>query len=359
MFNFLKLGQKRFLGIDIGTSYIKIVELSNDRRPCLENYGELEVSYPKERSFRVFERGSLLLSDQAVAEAIQSICKEAGIKTREANFSIPDFSTFFTTFEVPPMSKNELPEAIRYEVRPYIPIPLSEITLDWLIIEGEASKTSLKILAVAIPNDVIEQYKEIAKLSQLELRSLEPEVFSLTRTFSAQLKNNKVVGLIDLGARSTTCSILEQGILKTSYSFNIAGNELTERIAKSLNIEYNEAEELKRKYGISLSAGESAQVSTDIKKVLLPLIDLNIEEVDKVFRNFYQKEKKEIDQIVLAGGLSLLPGLKEYFKEKLSKETEIGDPFLNINYPPILEKTLKAVGPSYTIAVGLALKGLE
>lgn len=356
--NFLKFKPKRFLGVDIGTSFIKIIELKREKTPRLENYGELEIAYPEDKSFRVFEGNSLLLSDQEIAETIQLICREAGIKTKEANFSIPDFSTFSTTFEIPPISKDELPEAVRYEIRPYVPIPLSEITLDWLIIEGEVSKTALKILAVAIPNDIIEQYKEIAKVSQLELQSLEPEVFSLARAFVPQMRE-KVVGLIDIGARSTVCSVFDKGVLKISYSFNSAGNELTERIAKSLNIDYNKAEELKKQYGILASGNGDANIAADIKKILLPMIDSNIGEINRVFNNFSQKEEKEIEKIILVGGLSFLPGLKDYLKERMAKEIEIGNPFSGIVYPPVLEKTLKTIGPSYAVSVGLALKGFE
>jgi Tfp pilus assembly PilM family ATPase len=92
---------------------------------------------------------------------------------------------------------------------------------------------------------------------------------------------------------------------------------------------------------------------------MLPLIDLIIEEVKKIFSSFFQAEGKEVRRVLLAGGSAFMPGIIDYFMKNLSKPTEIANPFTNIYYPPILEDTLKEIGPSYAIAVGAALRGLE
>src|SRR4030042_4075866 len=99
-----KIRPKKFLGIDIGTSSIKVVELGRrgqNRR--LENYGEAGVSSFKDRPFRTFKKNTLSLSNKEVAGTIRAICKEAGIQTKEANFSLPDFCSFFTSFRLPAM----------------------------------------------------------------------------------------------------------------------------------------------------------------------------------------------------------------------------------------------------------------
>ncbi len=355
-----KIRPKKFLGIDVGTSSLRIVELGRQGQAYkLMNYGEVGTSAFREKSLRIFQKNSLALSNKQVAKAIQTIFKEAEIQTEEVNFSIPDFCSFSTTFKLPVMSKDEVPEAVNYEVRPFIPLPLADVTLDWFIIEGEPSKTTLKILVVAIPNDVIHQYQDIAKFAGLKLRILEPEVFALVRAAIKDEKEKGVIGLIDIGARSTTCSILEKGILKSNHSFNVAGNELTEVMARSLNIEHSKAEELERKYGLVPDSSSFGGSPEEIRKILIPLIDSILEEIRKVFRSFYQREGKKIEKIVLAGGLISMPGLKEYFSVELKKKIIIADPFLHIACPSILTETLKEIGPSYAIAVGLALKGLE
>jgi len=356
-----KIIPKKFLGIDIGTSSIKIVELSRwGERRKLENYGEIEISALYKKPFRTFEKSTLLLSNQNISRVIKAIIEEAKIKTRQVIFSIPDFSSFFTNFDLPPMTKEELSQAVVYEARRHVPMPLGEVTLDWQVIGGQISnreKTEVKILLVAVPNEVINQYQEISEISGLELFALEAEVFGLLRSLVRE-EEKKPIALVDIGAQTTTCSVIDNKILKTSHSFDLSGNELTEVVSKSLGIDYKRAENLKKKYGIL--ADQRPDIEKEgVREILLPLIDIILREIEKVSKNFYLTERKEIQKVILAGSSALIPGLKEYFQTSLKKEIEVANPFSNIFYPPILEKTLKETGPSFAIAVGMALRGLE
>jgi len=361
---FKTLVPKKFLGVDIGTSHIKIVEISKSGHgKKLENYGQLSGSAFYEKPFRTLEKNTLFLSNQDIVKVIKAITEEAGIKTKQVVFSIPDFSSLFTNFELPPMTKEELPQAIRYEARQHIPLPLAEVTLDWQIIESkplDEKKTSFKILLVAVPNEVVNQYQEIARVSHLELFALEAEAFSLVRSLVAE-DEKKPIALIDIGARSTTCSIIDKRILKTSHSFDISGNDLTSTLTKGLNISFSEAEKLKKQYGLEgLNDTGLGREGQTVREILLPLIDLILREIKEILNNFYQQERKEVEKVIIAGSTALLPGLKEYFQQSLdNKEVKIGNPFSNIFYPPILEKTLMEMGPSFAIAIGSALRGLE
>lgn len=362
VFEPFKIIPKKFLGIDIGTSSIKIVELSRrGERRRLENYGEIQAAALYKEPFRTFEKSALSLSNKNISRAIKAVLEEAKIRNRRVIFSIPDFSSFFTNFELPPMTKEELSQAITYEAKRHVPMPFGEVTLDWQVIEGaprrgEQKKT--KILLVAVPNEIINQYRAIAEMSELKLEALEAEVFGLLRSLVGE-ETIEPLALVDLGAQTTTCSIIEKRVLKTSHSFDVSGNDLTEIVSKGLGIDYKRAEELKSKYGIVSLEGTEPGKEREIREILLPLVDIILREVDKVCQNFYQNEGKEVKKLILAGGTALIPGLKEYFRDNLKKETKIGDPFSNMFYPPILEKTLKKMGPSYAIAVGMALRGLE
>jgi type IV pilus assembly protein PilM len=362
---FQRFLSKRFLGIDIGTSYVKVVEIyKSGRLKKLENYGQVSSAVFQRRPFRTAEKNTLRLSNQDIAQAIMSIMDEAEIKTKQAIFSIPDFSSFFTSFDLPPMTREELPEAVGYEARQHIPLPLAEVVLDWQIIKStpvEGKKIRFKILLVAVPNDVVSQYQEIARLSQLELVALEAEVFSLMRALTKK-NNNKganpgPVAIIDIGAKTTTCTIVDEEVIKTSHSFDMSGNDLAAALVKELEIDFNEAEKIKKQYGIRPGAGEDGQA---VREILLPSTEVIINEVREVVDSFYQQEKKEIKKMIIAGGTALLPGLKEYFKESFAgKEIEIGNPFSSLSYPAVLEKTLAGMGPSFAVATGAALRGLQ
>lgn len=367
---------KKILGTDIGTASIKLVELSGwrDKRK-LENYGEIRAEALYEKPFRTFEKSTLLLSNQEIARAIKAIMEEAKIKTRDCIFSIPDFSSFFTTFELPPMTKEELLQAVTFEARQHVPLPLGEVTLDWEIIGGKVSnreKSKLKILLVAVPNEVINQYQEIAKLCNLKLLALEAEVFGLLRSL-VSAEEEGTVSVVDIGAQTTTCSIIEKRVLKVSHSFDLSADDLTEVVTKGLSVDYKTAEKLKEKYGLNsedlphLPSNNNSSPSREkfpppeknLKKILLPLIGIILKEVEKTSRNFYQMEGKEIQKFIIAGATASMPGFREYCEDFLKKETEIANPFSNIFYPAVLEQTIKKMSPAYSIAVGMALRGFE
>ncbi|KPJ57151.1 hypothetical protein AMJ49_02535 [Parcubacteria bacterium DG_74_2] len=352
---------KKFLGIDVGTSAIKVVELSKRReRIYLENYGEIRGEAFYAKTFRTFERNVLSLSRDDIARAVRAVMQEAKIKTNKCVFTIPDFTTFFTTFELPPMSEKELPQAVKFEARQYVPLPIAEVTLDWKIIESVYAgkeKAKLKILLVAVPRELVNQYQSIANTSGLELTLLEAEVFSLVKSLVGEEK--RAISIIDIGTQSTTCNIIDKKILKISHSFDFSANQLTDQIAKGLMVDHKTAESLKRKYGILPIEGPGLKGRTNIRKILLPLIDQLLGEVKSILSGFYAMGGKNVQKIILAGGSALLPGLLEYSRDYFKMEVEIANPFSKIFYPPILEETLKEMGPSYAIAVGAALEGLE
>lgn len=367
---FFKIGARSCLGIDVGTSGIKVIQLSvQGERIKLEKYGEVATPIFYEEPFRTFEKSTLLLDNKDIAKAILAICKESNISEKKAFFSIPDFASFFTNIDLPPMSRNEVSQAVRFEARHHIPLPLAEVTLDWSIIEGklyDKKKVPVKVLLVAVPNDIIKQYQQISVLSNLELKGLEIEVFGLVRSL---VKDDKeTITLLDIGARSTTINIIDQGVLKVSHSFDIAGNELTQVLAKALSIAHSEAEEFKKTYGIESLVSDKSKdeakrefplISRRVGDLLKPLIDLILTETKRTSQNFYQTSGKKIQKVIIAGGSALLPGLKEYLFNTFKKEIDIANPFSDILYPPLLEEELTKMGPSYAIAVGMALKGLE
>ena len=360
MWNFFQTISKKSIGVDIGTSSIKIVELAKvGRKIRLENYGEARAKTLLRKSSTNEDTSTLLLSSDEISQVIMSILEKANITTKKAVFSIPDFASFFTTFYLPPMSSKELDQAVLYEAKEHIPVPLSKVTLDWDIIEGRTTENKrqkpvpIRILLVAAPNQIVQQYSDIANKSGLELEALEVEEMALSEALIKGDDKNKVVCILDIGARSTTINIVDKGVLKSSYSFDISGAKFTETIANSLHISYNEAESLKQKIGLS----DQYQV----KNVLFPLLAATLSDIEKIFKNFEQSSKEKIEKVIVAGGSALLPDLikkvSDYFQLKYG--VEVANPFSDIVYPSILKDTLLKVGPRYVIAVGNALRGIE
>ena len=190
---------KECLGVDIGTSSIKIVEIrKRGKEKELGNYGEIKIRdiYPD------FKKNIITAESEEIAKVIEAILDEAKIKTKVAVFSLPDYSSFFTTFTLPAMTRQEIPEAVKFEAPVRIPLPLAKVTLDWQVVEGfEKENLPLRILLVAVPNETVDKYREIASLAKLDLMALEAEVFGLVRTL---VKTEEPTVLVDIGRESTT-----------------------------------------------------------------------------------------------------------------------------------------------------------
>ncbi len=341
--------------MDIGTSSIKIVELGKRKGKTLSNYSLLSSDYFAKESLRDRERGTLSLNETRVSEALSSALKEAGIKSKEVFFAIPDYATFFTTFNLPAMSEAEIPEAVKYEAPRRIPLPLSEVTLDWQIIKGGPSKEGkvpLRILLVTVPNEVIAQYQRIAELTGLKIIALEAEVFALVRVLIKYQDKSNVVCLVDLGERSTTINIVAQGILRVSYSFDISGENFTKALSEQLEIKEQKAEIVKKIYGLT-------DKKMGIKEIVEPVARLILKKIKDIFDEVYLEDKERVGKIILAGGGAALAGFTDYLFEELKLPVEIANPFLDINYPPTLEELLQKLGPGFTIAVGMALRGFK
>ena len=160
------------------------------------------------------------------------------------------------------------------------------------------------------------------------------------------------VCLVDIGWQSTTVSIVEKRALRVSHSFDISGKSLTEDLSARLNVSFEEAEEIKKKYGLN-------PVREDVLKVLSSSLNFLALEIDKVCQDFYQKEGRRVENLILAGGTTSIFGFKDYLESRIKKKIQIADPFLSISSPLILQPRLRELGPSLAVAVGVALMGVE
>ncbi|MDD4661822.1 MAG: pilus assembly protein PilM [Candidatus Pacebacteria bacterium] len=341
------------LGIDIGSKGIKIVELRKEKdRIVLQNYGGLKICDVKKESFHYFDKRTLLPSLNNVSSAIKAILEEAKIETKEAVFSLPDFATFFTSFTLPPMTKNELPDAVNFEAKKHIPIPFNEVVLDWELIGDTVNEKEgeNKILIMAISKTLISEYKKIADNCGLTLLSLEAEVMGLKRAVVSKEEGN--VCLIETGSQSTTISIITNGYLTMSVSFDVAGKDCTYSIAEALNIDLAQAERIKTNLGLK----------NNDKKVIdaiNPILSIILEKAKNVISDFEVKNSK-VTKIIISGGLSNMSGLLDYFKENFQDlEIRSSNAFENIFYPAELKEILPEIESTFSIALGEALKKFE
>ena len=355
MWNLFGGDKNRFVGIDIGTSGIKMVELSHNpksKEASLENYvlvGFRENLPQKERERRI--------TKQEVVTLLRAALKEGRIKTRNASFSVPAFSSFISFVTMPRISNNDIRKALMTEAQKFIPVSLEEVVLGWEVIDDPVEKeianirdqNKMKVLLLAVPKDIVSRYREIASASGLKLKNLEVEAFPLLRVLAPEEKETFLI--LDIGSRVCNILIGSNGSLRGARNIGVGGDDLTEVLSRSIDITYDRAEELKRNEGIL-----NRQVSELLTPVLGNIID-ELKRVMSVFKN--RNPNKEIQEIILSGGSASLKGMSELFVNRLGIRTVVGDPWKKLRVNEDIKPILSSKGASFSIAIGLALKREE
>lgn len=336
------------VGVDIGAFSTKVVQLRYEKeRGILETYGELiNAGY-----FTESAPGANFLShsDNELGSILKDILKEANITSKEAVFSVPASSSFITTISFPPVPERELRESIPFEARRYVPIPISEVVLDWEILGSDEKRESTEVLLVAVPREIVEKFRRLSALASLNLRSLEVETFSLVRSLGGS--DPTPTAFINIGYLSTTLAISDRGKLRVSHSFSRGSNELTKVLEKSLGISRDRAEGVKKDIGISERIEDK-----EITSAITPFVETMLVEIERFISIYNRKAPRTIQKINLTGSGANLKGLVEYMVSKFGVEVARGNPFSRVVAPPFMQPLLRELGPGFAVATGLALR---
>jgi type IV pilus assembly protein PilM len=344
-----KLPNRAVVGVDIGSSALKIVELSEHKGvPTLTTYGELQLG-----PYEGVEIGrTTRLPAQKLVEAFVDILRESSASSNEVAIAIPYNASFTTIITLQTTNPEKVTSMIPVEARKYVPVPLNEVTLDWFSVSAKSEGNTMKVLLSAIHNDAINRYESLAKGASLGLISEEIELFSTIRSVVSQ--KDTTVAIIDLGAGSTKLYIVHKGVIGKTHSVLFSGVASTDAVAKELNVSFREAEEIKRSHGLR-SQGDD----TRVQKAMTSVLDRGLREIHRVMHEYERVEEHEIEKVILSGSGALTAGLVVYASDLFARPVVTADPFSKVAYPAFLEDTLKEAGPSFAVAVGAALRGLS
>lgn len=362
IFSFFSKKEESVIGVDIGSSAIKVVQVKKKRgRVVLETYGELSLG-----PYAGVEVGRATnLPPEKIAEALKDILREAKTTTLAGGVALPLASSLISFVSLPVVQEKQLADVVALEARKYIPVPMNEVMLDWSIVPQEdsyvsddsrapASQKSVQqqhqdVLIVAILNEFINNYQTITGISGVKPSFYEIELFSSIRAVVEQGIN--AVMIIDMGARITKLYIVERGILRSSHILNKGSQDITLALSKSLSIGINEAENMKRVYG--LTGGPEHKEQTEIITVNLDYI---FYEANATLLSYQKKYNKNISKIILTGGGVLLKGLTDLAKLSFQTEVVYANPFGKLETPAFLADQLATAGPEFAVAIGAALR---
>lgn len=346
-----KSNPAKVVGIDIGSSSIKVVELENRKDVItLTTYGEVQLGpYAHE------ELGQTVVLDAKQEQAaLIDILRESAVKARNSVMAIPLSSSFVTIMDLTAKAEEDIGPRIRVEARKYIPIPISDVTLDWAEIElpkQEQDSGKREVLLAAIQNDGLQRLRMLMSNASMPNQPSEIECFSTIRGLSEP--EDEAVAMLDLGAVSSKLYISKQGLLHRMHRVRAGGAVVTSRLAKTLDIPFAEAELLKRR----VQKGDERY--RDVGKVHESCFERPLQEFRKVMDEFEKRHDTELKRVIITGGPVQFDGVSQLALDILERDIEIANPFKKVAYPAFMEDLLGQIGSTFTVALGAALRNFE
>ena len=274
------------------------------------------------------------------------------ISTKRVGMIIPESKSFVRVIQIPHMSESEIENAVLFEAESYVPMPMDQVYFDWKVLED--TPTSMSILLVAAPKDTVDSYIAVAEAAGLQPVLIEVESQSLCRVLIPDGSKETVL-IVDIDSSKTNLIMVELGNLQFSSSIPIAGNTFTDTIAQALGVTKSQAEEIKKKTGIS-----DTPEYPNIRAALLPDLKNLSEEIRNVIRFHYDHSQEVITKLILSGGNAKDKNLSEFLVEELKDmngiKIELADPWQNITN---LQKEVpldEVESLRYAAMIGLAMR---
>ncbi|MBN1880019.1 type IV pilus assembly protein PilM [bacterium] len=343
---------KQLIGLDIGTSAVKMVVLKEQ----MKGFSLQALGYeplPPE----VIVDGAIMDS-AIVVDAIQKIVKDQKIRRKNVALSVSGHSVIVKKITLPKMSQEELDESIHWEAEQYIPFDIDDVNIDFHILEEQnIGGNEMEVILVAVKKDKVNDYTNLVRQAGLTPLVVDVDGFAIGNQFELNygLDSDRVIALIDIGAGVMNINIVQGRQHMLYRDISIGGNQFTDAIQKELNVSYHQAESIKRGEDVE---GVSRDVADDIINSVAE--DLS-HEIQRSFDYFKATSSTSgIDQVVLTGGCSKTRrgDIAGFLSERLGVEVIVGNPLRNVSFnqkkfDPVM---IEEIAPMCAVAVGLALR---
>ncbi len=337
---------KPLFGLDIGKGSLKVVQLDHDKAG---NPSKL-IGYGSTSFDPAAIEDGVITQPELIAQASKELFEKhliGDITTRRVAMTIPSYRTFTRSIQLPVLKPRELADAVRLEAEQYIPMPLEELYLDYTTIARK--KDGLEVLAIAVPQTIVDSYLDLGSVMGLETVLIESTMSAAGRLFSHDKQSDVPSVIIDFGTLSSDISIYDRDIV-TSGTVEGGGQSFTNTIEKKLKVSAAEASIIKTKYGLSKSKRQ-AEIQAALDPVLLKIV----KEIKRLIR--YHSERygadRPIQQVITLGGGANMPGLSDYFTNSLRLAVRSCDPWQYIDHSD-LQPPSATDRPMFATAIGLS-----
>lgn len=334
-----------YFGLDFGSSSLKVAQVALTGAKNFTVTGLNLIQNPA---------GSLDFSDKTVTDkilpAVRQLIHDAGIRDKRAVISVPESKVFSRIIAMPSMSDAELASAVNWEAEQFVPIPVSEVEIDYSVVKRPpkgVTNQPMLVYLVAAPKKYLQSLVDFLVMTGIEPVAVESEMVAVSRSLSYGGFNGSSL-IVHVGALSTVMAIVEGDSLLFSYVMETGGVSMTRALSQALSLPIMQAEEYKRTYGL-----DPGQLEGKVRTGLLVVLEAVAVEVRKAIEYHAHENKQQVSRILLSGGGAYLPALTSYLSQAFGgMEVVICDPFMYGK--PGRGVTIPAERAVYSVAVGLA-----
>jgi type IV pilus assembly protein PilM len=344
---------KPLVGLDIGSSCIKAVELTKSKK----GYEITGFAYERLGPDAVVD--GAIMDAPSVAESIKRTFLLAKFKLKGVATGVSGHSVIVKRVVVPAATADEVDASIQMDAEQYIPFELTEVNLDYQIVgpgTTSSDEPGMEVVLVAAKKDKIQNQTNVISLAGKTSEVVDIDAFALQNVFEANymVDPDAAIALLNIGASLMNINITKGGMPLFIRDVSVGGNQYTDILQKELQLNFQEAEDLK----LGKTGGSEADM---VQPLLESITDMLITEVQKTFDFFRETYPSEaITQVLISGGTSRMPGLAERIQATFSYPTEVLDPFKAIGFGPKVDAAkVASLGPALAVAVGLALRGFD
>jgi type IV pilus assembly protein PilM len=345
--------KKNLVGVDIGSSSIKAVELQKKGN----TYHLLNLGFENLSPDTVVDGQIMELNN--VSNVITNIFAEHQIKTTRVAAGVSGHSVIVKNIVLPQMSEDELRESFSWHAEEHIPFDISDVNLDYQV--TSSSSDALNVLLAACKSDKIANVKQAIQLAGKQPAVIDVDTFALQNCYEVnyQPKPGEVVALLNIGASTMNINIMNGTRSIFARDASVGGGQYTSLLQKELGLTFEQAEAVKR--GYPLPDGIEARPIQPIIETVSDILALEIRKTMDFYRATAEDSDQAIQKILIAGGSSKLPGLPDYLAKRFEIPVELFDPFrqIEVDGRKFDPDYMKEIVPDMAIAVGLALRGVE
>lgn len=345
----LSRSSKSTVGLDIGSSSIKLVKLDHTKTGhSVSAIGIRELPPESIVADEIRDR-------EAVIFNIQSLIDQTDPKIKDVVVSISGHGVITDRFTIDKKTGPEAEQAILFETEQRAPFDVDDVTLDYHIIKTDDETNKMDVLLVAARKEYLQMYLELVEDCGLRPVIVDDDAFAVLNAYEAnyEIDPTRVTALVNIGNDVTNITYISEGLFTATRDVSAGTREIFNAIQKEFRLNPELASKAMR--------GEmSDSIDQDmLKATIVSSCDELISGVELAFSYFKSQTKiEQVDWIVLSGGGALLPYLPEFFQSKLNVPLELANPLRNIDYDPELFQYLQPekISPLLAVAIGLALR---